>query len=154
MQGGGSRPVTWRFWAASAAAAAAYLTLGLMPRVQDHDADIYKWGLLAATVVIVAFTGAWTLIGLVRPQAARWWRTDMATSLVVVSLADLPNTGGYAWVFWFGHGHLAPGFLAWVVLSSPLLLAAAVGWRTAVWFRALELRRQGLRRPPAGRSIP
>lgn len=138
------RKITWRFWLTSSALVVAYFIIGMSARVQAHaDLWLYRVGLTGTTLVAIVFILGYTLYGLTVRGAARWWKTDLGTSLVVVTAAFLPSFGALAYVFDFKNGMLLPGFLAWVALSGPLIEALALTWRSYVWLRALEQMRQG-----------
>ena len=137
------RRVTWRFWVPALTALAVYFFLGSWAGFQNRwDDDIYKWGLTAVVAVVMVFVLAYTAYGLAVKGSARWWKTDLGTSLVVVTLAMLPWAGGLAWVFWFQNGLLHPGTLAWIEISGPLIEAVAVAWRSYVWLRVAEYKRR------------
>lgn len=115
------RRVTWRSWAVIAVLAGAYIAAGT---AYAHDAavemQLYRWGLLAATVAPVLLVGAYTASG------NRWWANDVGSAIVQVKLCVLVLVAPLAWVFLADNGRLTPSFLAWAEVSGPALVALAM----------------------------
>lgn len=113
--------VTWRSWAALAVLLGAYTGLGFAYGSNGTvEADIYKWGLLAASFAPLVFIAVYTASG------AKWYRNDIGSALVQAALCMIPIAGPLAWVFWVNHGVLTTSLLAWVEVSGPALSALAM----------------------------
>lgn len=130
------RRVTWRSWAALAVILGAYVGLGFWFGGNGHvEEDIYKWGLLAASVAPLLFVAFYTVSG------NRWFANDLGSALVRLSLCFIPITGPLAWVFWVDHGILTSSLLAWVEVSGPALSTLALLWLGWVFRRGDRARR-------------
>lgn len=117
------RRVTWRSWAALAAALGAYAGLGFwLAGDGPVEAPLYKYGLLAAAVVPLLFTALYAVSG------NRFWKTDLGSALVRLSWCMIPFAGPLAWALWFDNGRVAAPWLAWTEVSGPALSALAWLW--------------------------
>lgn len=124
------KKLTWRFYALVFTLLGGYAALGYWWSSNGTvEAELYKWGLLAATFTPLLFVGVYTW------TRNQWWRTDVGTSLVFLPLALIPIAGPLAWVFWFNHGELTTSWLAWLEVSGPALASLVLLWRSYVWVR-------------------
>lgn len=115
------RSVTWRSWAALAAALAAYGALGFwLSSNGTAEEELYKWGLLALTVTPVI------LIVIYAATGNKFWRNDLGSALAVLAFGITWTAWPLAYVFWFLHGMLTVSWLAWIEVSGPALVALAV----------------------------
>lgn len=131
------RRVTRRFWAVLAAGIAAYIACGFGFSSNGFvEAWIFRIGLLAASVLPVAFVAIYTWFGLTSDRpAAKWWRTPLGSALVLAAASLVPITWPLTWVFWVNGGVLTNTWLAWFEVSGPVLAALAWARVCVIWLR-------------------
>jgi hypothetical protein len=136
------RRVTWRSWAALAAAAAAYTALGLWLGGDGAvEEALYKWGLLGASIAPLVLVLVYSITG------NKWWTNDVGSAIVQVKLCIILFAVPLAWVFFFQGGMLHPGFLAWAEVSAPALVTLAL---LRLCWVFLRVHRDGNRTPDTG----
>jgi hypothetical protein len=115
------RRVTWRSWAAVAAALGTYTALGLLLGGNGAvEGALYKWGLLGASIA------PFVLILVYAATGNRFWANDVGSAIVQVKLCIVAFAAPLAWVFFFQGGMLRPGFVAWAEVSAPALVTLAL----------------------------
>lgn len=136
------RRVTWRSWAALAAAAGAYAGLGFwLCRNGAVEQQVYKWGLLAASIA------PFLLIAIYTASGNRWWTNDVGSAIVQIKLCIALLVVPLTWVFFVDGGMLRPGWLAWAEVSAPGLVALAL-LRLCWVFRRIHRDGNGQREKP------
>lgn len=136
------RRITWRSWAVIAACLGAYAGLGIWLGGDGAvEEQVYKWGLLAASLAPLLLTAVYTWSG------NRWYANDIGSAIVQVKLCVVVLVAPLAWVFWAQGGMLRPGFLAWAEVSAPVLVALAMLRLCFVFWR---IRRDGKNGKTAG----
>jgi hypothetical protein len=113
--------ITWRSWTVIAVLLGAYIALGF---AYGHngivEGRVYKWGLLAASIAPFLLTGVYSASG------NHWWANDVGSAIVQIKLCIALLVIPLTWVFWIDGGILSPGWLAWVEVSAPAMVALAL----------------------------
>lgn len=119
------RKVTRRFWIWLAIALIAYTLAGVFYRDDGHvDLEIYRWGLVAATLAPVGFAVVYTTIW------RGWMKNNIGVNQVITNAGVIPFAGILAWVFFVDKGRLEPGWLAWAEFGGPWWFAIWLSWRS------------------------
>lgn len=132
------RKVTWRPWAALAAALGAYGVLGFwLSSNGTAQYQLYKWGLTVLTFAPLVLMGAYVVRG------NKFWRNDLGGVVAVISGGITWTAWPLAYTFWFLNGDLRTSWLGWIEVSGPALVALAVLGLCFVFLRGDHDERNG-----------
>jgi hypothetical protein len=123
-----------RAWVIAAVLVIAWAALGpLYAGDGPLDNLLAKIGAIAACAVPLTFIVVYTAIGIA--GAAKWWRWDIGTCLVLFMAGVIAQNLPLAWAFIFHHGMLNTPVDVWTYLGGLLGGSILIGWCTRIWLR-------------------